>query len=231
MTGGMLHQPADPCRTCKGTGVLSEPLEERFGGYIDGPAPAARLWLVRVSGCSGLDAAAEKSGYLFSERFKIREREAVREMADGLLVEHIARLRRQIVMAGEAGRDFLDTLTRDRHEMATKELAWRNRAGDKGADRVKADIAWRDRVDRVRSSVDLAMLIAYENDKAATAGPGKWKCCCPFHNDTTPSLNIDTVKGVWICHGCQVGGDAFTYVELRYGLDFADAVRHLENRL
>lgn len=231
MTGGMLHQATDTCPTCKGTGVLSEPLEERFGGYIDGPAPAANLWLVRVSGCSGLDPATEKSGYLFSERFKIRERESIREMPDGLLVEHISRLRRQIVMAGEAGLDFLDGLTRDRHEMATKELAWRNRAGDKGADRVKADIAWRDRVDRVRSSVDLAMLIAYENDKAAPSGVGKWKCCCPFHADSNPSLNIDTVKGVWICRGCNVGGDAFTYVELRYGLDFAGAVRHLESRL
>jgi len=231
VTGGMLHQAADVCPTCKGSGVLAEPVEERFGGYIDGPAPAARLWLVRVSGCSGLDPSVEKSEYLFSERFKIREREAVREMSDGLLVEHVARLRRLIVMAGEAGRDFLDELTRDRHEMASSELSWRQRAGNKGADRIQADIAWRDRVDRVRSSVDLAMLIAYENDQGQPTSNGKWKCCCPFHADQHPSLDIDTRKGVWICRGCNVGGDAFTYLELRYGLDFAGAVRHLESRL
>jgi hypothetical protein len=231
MTGGVLHQATDTCPTCKGTGVLSEPVEERFGGYIDGPATAARLWLVRVSGCSGLDPAAEKSGYLFSERFKIREREAVREMPDGLLVEHIGRLRRLIVMSGEDGLDFLDGLTRERHEMATKELAWRNRAGDKGANRVHADIAWRERVDKIRASVDLALLIAYENAEAKPTSGGKWKCCCPFHDDRSPSLDIDVRKGVWICRGCNVGGDAFTYVELRYGLDFAGAVRYLENRL
>lgn len=228
---GMLHAAADICPACNGTGVLSEPVEERFGGYIDGPAPAARTWLVRVSGHSGLSAEDAKSVYPFSERFKARERDALREMPDGMLVEHIARLRRHVVMAGEAGREFLDDLTRDRHDMATKELAWRNRAGDKGADRVKADVAWRERVDRIRQDADLEKLIAWENTQAKQYARGKWKCCCPFHADSSPSLDIDVNKGVWVCHGCRVGGDAFTYVELRYGLDFAGAVRHLEQRL
>jgi hypothetical protein len=153
-------------------------------------------------------------------------------MEDGLLMEHVARLRRILVMADEDRLpDWFTDLTRYRHGYAADELRWRQRAGDKGADRIAASVAWRERVDRVRSSVDLVMLIAHENDKARPVGRDKWKCCCPFHPDKEPSLDIDTTKGVWICRGCNVGGDAFTYVELRYGLDFKGAVAHLEQRL
>jgi hypothetical protein len=231
MTAGRLYEQGDPCPACDGTGRLPAPLEERHGGYIDGPEPAARDWLIHVSGASGLAALDDKETRLFSDRFKIREREALRDMEDGLLVEHLARLRRQVVMADEDGLDFLTALTRERFSMADTELRWRNRAGDKGADRVASEAAWRDRVQAIRENVDLALLIAHENAGARPSGRNSWKCCCPFHADQNPSLDIDVVKGVWICRGCGAGGDAFTYVEMRYGLDFSAAVRHLEARM
>lgn len=232
MTAGLLHQADSTCPTCNGSGVLSRPVEERFGGYIDGPAPAAMTWVIHVGGFSGLSVAEEKSTYLFSERFKSREREALHDMEDGLLMEHVARLRRVLVMAQEDGLpDWYVDLTRYRHAYASDELRWRKRAIEKGGDRLSGQVAWRERVDKVRTSVDLEMLIAHENDKARATRRGQWECCCPFHPDRNPSLNIDTVKGVWFCQGCQVGGDAFTYVEMRQGLDFAGAVRYLEQRL
>lgn len=228
----MLHEAQATCPTCNGSGVLSEPVEERFEGFIDGPAPAARTWLIHVKGASGLSIDEVKAPHLFSERFKIRERDALRDMEDGLLMEHVARLRRILVMADEDRLpDWYVVLIRQRHDMAAEDLRWRRRAGEKGADRVAADIAWRERVDRLRGAIDLGSLIAYECDKARLVGSSKWECCCPFHADSSPSLSIDVTKGVWFCHGCQTGGDAFTYVELRYGLDFAAAVRHLEGRV
>jgi hypothetical protein len=231
MTAGRLYEQGDVCPSCDGTGRLPNRLEERFGGYIDGPEPAARDWLVHVKGASGLAVTDDKETRLFSARFMIRERESLRDMEDGLLLEHLARLRRQLVMADEDGIDFLKQLARERFAMADTELRWRNRAGDKGADRVASEVAWRDRVRRIRETVDLALLIAHENAGARPTVRGKWVCCCPFHDDRSPSLDIDVVKGVWFCQACQAGGDAFTYVELRYGLDFAGAVRHLEDRL
>lgn len=232
MTAGRLHDVSDTCPTCNGTGVLTEPIEERFGGFIDGPEPAARTWLVHVGAASGLSVADQKSVRLFSDRYMSRERDAVRDMPDGLLHEHVSRLRRNLVMATEDNLpEFFIEITRQRHALAADQLRWRQRAGDKGADRASADLAWRERVDKLRGAIDLAMLIAYENDKAKPVGRDKWVCCCPFHADQSPSMDIDTAKGVWFCHVCNVGGDAFTYVEMRYGLDFAAAVRHLEARL
>jgi DNA primase len=31
-------------------------------------------------------------------------------------------------------------------------------------------------------------------------------CLCPFHNDSTPSFWANTVKGLWVCYSCGVGG-------------------------
>lgn len=230
---GLLHQQGDLCPACKGTGVLAEPVEERNRGFLDGPAPVARLHVVRVTSWSGLSYEDERATYVFSERFKVVERDALREMPDGLLVEHLARLRRILVMAREDGLpDWFVLLVTQRHAIANDELRWRNRAGENGADRVRAELAWKERCERVRASVDLGLLIGADVRSARPKyGGRKWEACCPFHDDKTPSLSIDTEKGVWYCHGCQVGGDAFTYVELRYGLDFASAVRHLEQRL
>lgn len=232
MAAGRLYEQGDLCPTCDGTGRLPNRLEERFGGYIDGPEPAARDWLVHVSGASGLGVVDLKAVHLFSERFRIRERESLRDMEDGLLVEHLARLRRILVMARDDNLpDWFVTITAQRHAIANDELRWRNRAADLGADRVRAEVAWRERCERVRESVDLGLLIAADCDKAQPVGRNKWEACCPFHSDRSPSLSIDAAKRLWYCHGCGVGGDAFTYVELRYGLDFAAAVRHLEGRV
>ena len=36
--------------------------------------------------------------------------------------------------------------------------------------------------------------------------------CCPFHNEKTPSFNVNEVKGFYKCFGCGVSGDAIEYV-------------------
>lgn len=198
--------------------------------YVEGALPPWPVTVLVYTGASGLDAVDEPIP--FSQRYEIRERQAIREMEDGALLASIGRLRRILVMADEDQiPDFLLDLYKRRFAFAERELRWRQQASDRGGPPVDRSRQWRDRVERVKERVDLGMLIAHECDGAKPTGPGKWQCCCPFHPDRDPSLSIDVEKGLWNCHGCHVGGDAFTYVELRYGLDFAAAVRHLEQRL
>ena len=50
-----------------------------------------------------------------------------------------------------------------------------------------------------------------------------FKTCCPFHDDSTPSLSIDPQKGLWQCFGCGEGGDGITFLEKSFGLSFGEA--------
>lgn len=40
------------------------------------------------------------------------------------------------------------------------------------------------------------------------------KIICPFHEDVNPSMSVDLNKGFWFCFGCNLSGDAFTFVKL-----------------
>jgi hypothetical protein len=50
-----------------------------------------------------------------------------------------------------------------------------------------------------------------------------YKIRCPFHDDDTPSLSIDSEKGLWRCFGCGEGGDAITFLQRTRGLEFGEA--------
>lgn len=80
----------------------------------------------------------------------------------------------------------------------------------------------RGRIEAARA-VDLAQLIALPL-VSKPVGHGRWMARCPFHDDSTPSLSIDANKGLWHCFGCNAGGDAITWAEQYYGLDFRSAI-------
>ena len=51
---------------------------------------------------------------------------------------------------------------------------------------------------------------------------------CPFHDDHSPSLNIDPVENVWNCLGaCGRGGDVIEWVMVAEGVSFTHAVELL----
>ena len=61
------------------------------------------------------------------------------------------------------------------------------------------------------------------------AGPA-YKALCPFHNEKTPSFNINPHRQFFHCFGCGKSGDAITFVREYENLTFADAVKKLANR-
>lgn len=50
---------------------------------------------------------------------------------------------------------------------------------------------------------------------------------CALHDDTSPSLCLNSANGVWFCHPCQEGGDILKLVQLVLNLGFRDAVSWL----
>ena len=58
-----------------------------------------------------------------------------------------------------------------------------------------------------------------------------FECCCPFHQEKTPSFIVDTRKQTWFCYGaCQEGGNAIRFLMRYKGLSFPEAVKELANR-
>ncbi len=51
-----------------------------------------------------------------------------------------------------------------------------------------------------------------------------YKGLCPLHQEKTPSFYVRPDKG-WYCHGCNKGGDVFSFVQVVEGCDFPTALR------
>ncbi len=62
------------------------------------------------------------------------------------------------------------------------------------------------------------------------AGGARLKGLCPFHNEKTPSFNVDADKGFYKCFGCGKAGDAITFVRETEQLSFTEAVEALGQR-
>ena len=59
------------------------------------------------------------------------------------------------------------------------------------------------------------------------AGAGRLKGLCPFHNEKTPSFNVDADKGFFKCFGCGKAGDLISFVRETEQLGFTEAVEAL----
>ncbi|MDB6092879.1 MAG: primase [Verrucomicrobia bacterium] len=62
------------------------------------------------------------------------------------------------------------------------------------------------------------------------AGAGRLKGLCPFHNEKTPSFNVDADKGFYKCFGCGKAGDIISFVRETEQLGFTEAVEALGQR-
>ena len=54
-----------------------------------------------------------------------------------------------------------------------------------------------------------------------------YKACCPFHEEKTPSFNVNPERGFYKCFGCGVAGTALTFLMEYEHLEFVEAVEAL----
>ncbi len=53
---------------------------------------------------------------------------------------------------------------------------------------------------------------------------------CPFHQEKTPSFQVDAENQFFHCFGCGVGGDVLSFVMKHQNLSFAEALSYLADR-
>jgi DNA primase len=57
-----------------------------------------------------------------------------------------------------------------------------------------------------------------------------FKACCPFHQEKTPSFNINGEKQMFYCFGCKKGGDIFSFIQEIERVDFKESLKMLAER-
>lgn len=58
----------------------------------------------------------------------------------------------------------------------------------------------------------------------------KYKCCCPFHNEDTPSFVVTPAMNIYKCFGCGESGNAISFLRKHKGLTYVEAVQELAKR-
>ncbi len=80
----------------------------------------------------------------------------------------------------------------------------------------------------VRTATDIVALIG-EYTPLKRSGT-RFQGLCPFHSEKTPSFSVNAVEGLYYCFGCQVSGDAITFLRAIEGCSFVEAVERLAAR-
>ena len=84
----------------------------------------------------------------------------------------------------------------------------------------------REEIDELKARVDLVALI--ESSGVALRKVGKNLLGrCPFHEDHESSLSVNTQARLWNCFGCQTGGDALRFLQLKENLEFPQALERM----
>lgn len=82
--------------------------------------------------------------------------------------------------------------------------------------------------EQIRNRVDLVELVS---EHTALKRRGRnYTGLCPFHQEKTPSFSVNPDRQFFKCFGCGVGGDVFTFLQLRESVDFPEAIRILADR-
>src|SRR5580700_1110190 len=82
---------------------------------------------------------------------------------------------------------------------------------------------------RIREGVNLVEIVREHVPTLKKRGRN-YSARCPFHQERTPSFNVNPEMGVFKCFGCGVGGDAFKFLMLTEGLTYPESIRKLAVR-
>ena len=91
--------------------------------------------------------------------------------------------------------------------------------------RAERDAAFRQAVEDAKNNHNITDVVRL--DRKVTRIGREWKALCAFHNERSPSMQLNDAKGTFYCFGCGRAGDLVTFVMETRSLGFMDALRWL----
>jgi len=82
--------------------------------------------------------------------------------------------------------------------------------------------------EQVRTATDIVELVGKSMDLRRQGR--NYTALCPWHSDTKPSLIVNPERQSWKCWVCDIGGDVFSFVMRREGVEFREALEMLAER-
>lgn len=85
-------------------------------------------------------------------------------------------------------------------------------------------------ISELKASVDIVEVVQRDKKVALKKHGSGFLGMCPFHNDTTPSLNVSRKHQSFKCFACGSSGDVIDYVVKRKGIGVSEAISVLSGR-
>ncbi len=83
-------------------------------------------------------------------------------------------------------------------------------------------------LEQLSSQADLISIIG-RHTTLKRAGR-EYRGCCPFHGEKSPSFYVNPQKNIYHCFGCNVGGNAISFLRDYENLTFMEAVKELSKQ-
>lgn len=87
-----------------------------------------------------------------------------------------------------------------------------------------------DFVEQLKSSIDIVKVVGDYVRLKREGAAGRYKGLCPFHQEKTPSFNVNQGRQFFKCFGCGAAGDALKFIMDIEGMTFPEALKYLAER-
>lgn len=84
-------------------------------------------------------------------------------------------------------------------------------------------------IERVREAADIVQIIGEHVNLRRTGSD--FRGPCPFHQGTHRNFSVSPKKGIYYCFVCHEGGDVFTFLQKRLGMEWPQAVKYVAERV
>lgn len=85
-----------------------------------------------------------------------------------------------------------------------------------------------DDIAALRDCTDIVKLIGRDTDLRIDVDGVTWAGACPFVAGCGAKFRVHVARELFHCSGCGAGGDVFSYLQQRDGLDFDGAAQALK---